>query len=268
MLLAHMGRDGSVMSETQFIEGPCTTGCGHTVRRQRVEATRVAKLAEFINARPLLCPECIAAQEAEEQAAVAESERRQHARQVARLVAQSHLPVKHQSRLLSDLEKSDEVLDSARHWVQHGGGFLLTGMVGRGKTMVAGAAALQHLQRRRPLRWCSAPILMARLSTGFGAPMHDWALEVLEGRHALVLDDIDKTRPSEYAAEQIFAAIDTRVENRVPLIVTSNLSLGQMAERWPENWADPIVSRLVGYCRVVRVEGEDWRLSKPVELSA
>src|SRR6185312_5160454 len=134
-----------------------------------------------------------------------------------------------------------------------------TGDIGRGKTMLAGVACWQRLQSKRVL-WTSAPLLFARLGTGLGTEQREWALNVLGGRTALVIDDLDKARPTEYGAEQVFLAIDQRVEHDAPLLVTTNLSPGQLAEKWPEPYGPAIASRLVGYCRVVRVEGSDRRL--------
>lgn len=206
----------------------------------------------------LLCDSCAA----EQDAADAERERREAAEQsieaVERRFKRSELPAKHR-QLLRDLDHSGAILDAAQEWAKDGGGLLLSGEVGVGKTTIAGAACWLRLQSKLVI-WTSAPLLFARLGSGLGSNQRDWALDLLQSKHALVLDDIDKARPTEYGAEQVFLAIDQRVEHEAPLLVTSNLSPGQLADKWPEPYGPAIASRLVGYCRVVPVLGVDRRL--------
>lgn len=229
--------------------------CGTPVTRDLATGA----FADKINALPFHCDPCIhasAERDAEEELRRrAESER---AKAETRL-KDSGLPAKHCVDL-SMLDHDPAVLCAAEDWALHGGGLLLTGEIGRGKTMIAGAACWMRL-KDRPVLWTSAPLLFARLGTGLGTSQRDWALDVLSSKRALVLDDIDKARPTEYGAEQVFLAIDQRVEHEAPLLVTTNLSPGQLAEKWPEPYGPAIASRLVGYCKVVRVEGTDRRLT-------
>jgi DNA replication protein DnaC len=143
-------------------------------------------------------------------------------------------------------------------------GVLLTGAVGVGKTTLAGAAFARRL-RNKPGYWRSAPGLLADLSAGMGTAVHGEALGVLTGRRMLGLDDLDKARPTEYAAEQLYAAIDNAYIHRLPLIVTTNLELSEIADRWP-HYGEAIASRLNGYCHAARVTGPDRR--KPLEGAA
>jgi hypothetical protein len=85
-------------------------------------------------------------------------------------------------------------------------------------------------------------------------------IDVLIGGHALVLDDLDKSRPSEYAAEQLFAAIDTRLTEGVQLLVTTNLGTRELQTKWPEPYGDAITSRLASG-EAYSVGGHDRRLT-------
>jgi hypothetical protein len=80
---------------------------------------------------------------------------------------------------------------------------------------------------------------------------------VLTGSGAIVLDDIDKSNPSEHVRNQLFPAIDQRVEAGAPMIVTANSSIGQLGERLGE----AIMSRLAGHCTPLELDGPDRRLS-------
>ena len=138
-------------------------------------------------------------------------------------------------------------------------GVLLTGAIGVGKTTIAAAAAWEFLDRGA-LRWMSVPTLMARLGSGFSDPSRQAALGLLNGTEALVLDDLDKTRPSEYAAEQLFNAIDRRVTAGAGLLVTTNLMPDRLADRYPDPYGDALASRLAGYCEIHGVSGQDRRI--------
>jgi IstB-like ATP binding protein len=140
-------------------------------------------------------------------------------------------------------------------------GLTLAGQVGVGKTHAAAAAAWERV-RLGPLRWFSVPVLFAQLGRSFSDEGRHDALGVLVGTEALVLDDLDKTRPSEYAAEQLFCAIDARVTADAALLITTNLALSELAERFPEPYGEAIVSRIVGYCDTFEMRGADRRLER------
>jgi DNA replication protein DnaC len=153
-----------------------------------------------------------------------------------------------------------DVLAAARDWAAgDSSGLLLAGPVGVGKTWLAAAAAWERT-RRAPLQWFSVPALFARLGLSFDSEERQAALSVLAGSRTLVLDDLDKVRPSAYAAEQIFTAIDNRVTAGTQLLITTNLRLGALEAKFPEPFGEAIASRLASYCQCFALEGSDRRL--------
>ena len=153
-----------------------------------------------------------------------------------------------------------DIISAATAWAAGDSrGLFLSGPAGVGKTTIAAAAA-NGLLSTRPVRWLSVPVMFARLGLSFADDERTEILRLLASPTAIVLDDIDKTRPSEYAAEQLFLAIDTRVQAGSPLLVTTNLSLSALAARYPEPYGETIVSRLAGYCESFAVGGHDRRL--------
>jgi DNA replication protein DnaC len=71
----------------------------------------------------------------------------------------------------------------------------------------------------------------------------------------LVLDDVGAEKASEWTQERIYSVIDHRYANCLPLIVTSNLPPGKLAEQT----GDRSASRLAEMCEVVAMTGTDRR---------
>lgn len=240
--------------------GPCED-CGAPVDREE-PLDAGSSFATYLARRSPVCDACIDrrhAEEAEEEAQ-AEAERQAQARRQRERSCE--LPEGLRAFTLQAVTpEQQEAVAAAREWAAGGlRGLLLVGPVGTGKTYIAAAASWSSLDHR-PLRWYSAPILLARLSAGFESPLRDSALDTLAGttRAALALDDLDKARPTEYGAEQVFGALDARVVAGDPLIATSNRTLDELGARWPEPYGEAIASRLAGWCRVVEVRGDDLR---------
>lgn len=74
-----------------------------------------------------------------------------------------------------------------------------------------------------------------------------------------VLDDLGTAKPSEFVAERIYMLLNYRLEAELPVIATTNYSLGELEERLGHG---RIVSRLVGMCDIYKLEGQDWRLKQ------
>jgi DNA replication protein DnaC len=145
---------------------------------------------------------------------------------------------------------------AAHAWAENGkGGLLLYGPVGVGKTRLAATAAFKALTVR-PVRWVSVPILLAKATAAWSAAGRNEATAILTGNEALVLDDLGKEKPSDWARQLIFAAVDHRIQQGAPLIVTSNFEANELADRM----GDWIGSRLAGYCSQYKLEGKDRRL--------
>jgi DNA replication protein DnaC len=209
---------------------------------------------------PLVCPACVERAEAEDARLEREREAQEIAQRVEARRRASGLPPQLRGHTWQDLSADTPpgVLAAAKAWAAGEiAGLVLGGPVGVGKTYVASVAAEAWLDRG-PLRWFSVPVLFARLGLAFADDGRQDALDVLSGRTALVLDDIDKARPSQYAAEQLFCAIDTRVTHGAQLLVTTNLELDELADRY----GPAIVSRLAGYCEAFAMDGPDRRIER------
>jgi len=153
---------------------------------------------------------------------------------------------------------SQEALNACRE-LRMGDFLYLHGRPGRGKTHLAvGAAYRLARQGYRALFLAEAAYLEAlyRSFRGGGEPPDYSKAEVL------VLDDLGKIRPSEFAYQTLYALLEHANAYCKTLIVTSNYEPGTAAWRIcgsHDEAAEAILSRLAqGY--VVEVGGEDRRL--------
>lgn len=256
-----------------------TCACGAPVTRPILPG----RLGEALARTPFCCNPCVQRDDEDRQRADdAQFYRDLEIRREQQLLSGSDLPAKFHEVDLNDMSLERPWTAAARRWVDQQpksrrssfldddppswwngpadrAGLVLSGPVGVGKTHLAAGTARALIRQGTRVRWLTGPLLFARLGTGFGHPDHDRIIKTLTSNVALVLDDLDKTRPTAYGAENVFLAIDSRVTNVVPLLVTTNLSIAELAQHWPEPWGEAIASRLAGYCEIVRMNGPDRR---------
>lgn len=252
----------STQQTPAMLTGSCVGGCGRQISRELV--TVDGPFADIANRLPLICEACAAEQERAQQLERSFEDRRQARIMLRQRIEGSGLPPALAAVELDRLDPAgcEAALEQARRWAAGRlAGLMLTGPYGTGKTTIA-AGALRLVLEHQAGRWASAPMLMARLGSGLGSEQREWALDLLSARRPLVLDDLDKTRPTEYGAEQIFLAVDNAVTRGQQLLVTTNLSPGQLAVKWPAPFGEAIVSRLAGYCTAITVAGADRRLER------
>jgi DNA replication protein DnaC len=238
------------------LRGVCQ--CGQPVER---ELPQQPWLRRAMEAAPLVCDRCIDKAEEDRRAELERDELEERARRLERRREASGIP-----RHLRGLDWGDPLpqhgpaVAAAQAWADDSlAGLFLGGTSGVGKSHLAGAAAWRYLDRRS-LRWITATDLLAYSKSDFGSDEHAKALEVVTGTTALVIDDLDKVPPRDYAAQLLFGAIQKRVDAGAPLLVTSNLTLEGIRRLLPERFGDSIVSRLSGYCACFAMTGRDRRL--------
>ncbi|MBU5454833.1 ATP-binding protein [Caproiciproducens sp. MSJ-32] len=77
-----------------------------------------------------------------------------------------------------------------------------------------------------------------------------------EGLGLLVIDDLGTEQGTEWSLSKIYTILDSRYRKKLPTIVTSNYSLGQLKERYGER----IVDRLIEMC--INIENKNPSIRK------
>jgi DNA replication protein DnaC len=237
---------------------PCR-GCGMELRFDFPGGVRAGLLRYLLMA---ICEQCAAEEVAAEQRAVGQ---RDHQRRVqdsripsalAGVATWESLIAK--GRTPDETLRRGEAIEAAREWAlaeKPARGLLIWGPTGAGKTRLMATAAMERL-KRWPINWVSVAVLMAELDQAWGDDDRKAALKIVTSATPAALDDLDKLNPTGRVLGQLFAAIDRRDQNRVPLILTTNLPPSKLQDKL----GDMIVSRLVGMCRVLHYPGADMRL--------
>lgn len=234
-------------------------------------------LRDFANSLPFAC-DCEAA-ERERAETAAEDQRRKAAERRKRqeaIFAASGMPEAWRERSLAlwqtETEEQRLALSAALHFLDDAAprrSLFIVGDIGCGKTFLASCLARDKHRRGRRVRWARVGDILADIRRSFNSREDSAPLACYKQTACLVLDDLGKERPTEWAVEQLFSLIDSRYNAGLPLIVTSNYGGADLVRRltpataWGEK-GDPttgraIVDRLCAMCEVVTLTGKSWR---------
>jgi DNA replication protein DnaC len=134
---------------------------------------------------------------------------------------------------------------------------LLYGRVGSGKTHLAVAALKKMMDMGLDGRFWNVNDLFREMRAKFGEGQGDETLlDDLMECDVLVLDDLGTHRSTDFVLDRLYLIINQRYEAMKPIIVTTNLELGQLYEEFEER----IGSRLNEMCFLVSFMGEDFRM--------
>ena len=139
-------------------------------------------------------------------------------------------------------------------------GLLLWGDVGTGKSFFAGCIANALIERGIPVLMTNFARILNTL-TGMYAEDRNRFIDSFENYRLLVLDDLGMERGTEFALEQVFNVIDSRYRSKKPMIVTTNLTLGELKQ--PADLARRrIFGRVLERCVPLKLNRLDIRAEK------
>ena len=200
-------------------------------------------------------------------------------RRVESLIGASGMGERFRQRAFETFKETDgnrQALAFARNFTEHfdglekklgRNGLFLTGGLGTGKTHLAAAIANDLLSKGHPVICMTMIDLLDRIKRTFRErDSEDGEVLGLYKRVALlVIDDIGKELPTDWAISTIYNIVNGRYEANLPIVVTTNYSGDELIARMtPKDTGDDMtaratVDRLVEMCVGVELSGESWR---------
>lgn len=148
-------------------------------------------------------------------------------------------------------------------------GLILVGNNGVGKTHLACGIANKLIENGIPVIYGTLINLLAELRNSYDTENNISEMEIIklyENFDLLIIDDLGKEKPSEWGLEKLFTIINSRYENNLPVIITTNYNQNTLLERLSLNseieTARSIISRLYEMCYLVKIDDIDHRIKK------
>lgn len=148
-------------------------------------------------------------------------------------------------------------------------GLILAGNNGVGKTHLASSIANKLIENGIPVIYGTLINLLAELRNSYDTENNISEMEIIklyENVDLLIIDDLGKEKPSEWGLEKLFTIINSRYENNLPVIITTNYNQNTLLERLSLNGeietARSIISRLYEMCYLVKIDDIDHRIKK------
>lgn len=135
-------------------------------------------------------------------------------------------------------------------------GLLFYGGVGTGKTFAAACIANHLLNQRIPVIMTSFVKLLESMQ---GFSEDDSALIArLNRAKLLIIDDLGAERSTDYALEKVYDIVDSRYRAKLPIILTTNLSMTELKESTDIRYTR-IYDRIFEMCYPMQFKGQSWR---------
>lgn len=146
-------------------------------------------------------------------------------------------------------------------------GLFISGPPGTGKTHLAAAIANHLITQGQPVVCMTMIDLLERIKRTFsrGDTDEGSVLRIYKTAPLLVIDDMGKEPPTEWAISTVYNIINGRYEAYLPTIVTTNYATDALIARMTprdtrdDTTARATIDRLMEMCRAIVLTGESWR---------
>jgi len=149
------------------------------------------------------------------------------------------LPLEQRQNLRQAFNLAVEFASSPEGWL------IFQGVNGCGKTHLAAAIANYRLAQGKPAFFVVVPDLLDHLRSTFSPDSkisYDEFFEKIKETPLLILDDFGEQSATSWAQEKLYQLINYRYNARLPMVVTTCLSLDEIETRISSRMVDPRLS--------------------------
>lgn len=149
------------------------------------------------------------------------------------------LPLEQRQNLRQAYKLAVEFARSPEGWL------IFQGVNGCGKTHLAAAIGNYQLAQGKPVFFVVVPDLMDHLRSTFNPQSnisYDEFFERLKKSPLLILDDFGEQSATSWAQEKLYQLVNYRYNSRLPLVITTCLSLDEIETRISSRMVDPRLS--------------------------
>jgi DNA replication protein DnaC len=171
---------------------------------------------------------------------------------------------RHEACSFETYQGKEKTVTACKEFIDNPADIVLTGVPGTGKTHLA-VAILRELAVGKKIKsetdacFIPVPELLAEIRASYrdGDPDERDIIDRYSRLPFLVLDDLGAEKTTEWSITTLYLIIDRRYRNMRPTIITTNLSLEQIAVALSER----ISSRLASG-KVLLLTGQDYRMKR------
>lgn len=146
----------------------------------------------------------------------------------------------------------------SKHFSQN---LFITGCSGTGKTVLAAGIAKECIKKQIAFKWISYPALIMELQNLYRIEKEspfEKAEEIANFTGILILDDLGAEKMTDWVRQITYYIINEREQKMLPIVITSNFSLEEIAMQIDSR----IASRIMGICKAIKLSGNDKRNNK------
>lgn len=196
------------------------------------------------------------AEEKQQQIKEERNKRRKEIERIKRLHELSDFPPKQQKQFIDNFELlkgTETAFNATQRFIGKvpdvRKGILFIGACGSGKTHLAAAIGNAVLDKGYSVKFITADKLYKNVRstyTSFDMTEND-ILSPLEKCYLLIIDDVGTTAPTKWAKSVLHSLIDSRMNSEKPTILTTNLTMKELAEELDSRTIDRIPEGFVTF---------------------